>query len=741
MALEVTKMDLVAKLRSMPLRYRMSIPFLLLAFLGTFSLVYLAIRSQNELIQQQERQRLHGYYRAFQDGLDLQGRWALSLASVIADDPDVSQHLANRDRLKLLEHSYPTYLHLKKDYGISQFLFEVPPDRAFLRLHALYEFGDSLGQYRQGSRDAIAKEKGVYGIEYGLTGYGIRGTAPVKYQGGIVGAVEIGFSFTDIFLRQMKKQFNLEASILVPDPQHYTFYTLTTTLAKPVERTNPVYSRVFEEGQPELLIEQTREASRAILVGPIRDYGGATIGLVELSVDRSGTLHLIDYYRQLMLGVGILGMILSVGAIYLVSSYFTEPIAKMVAFAREIAAGERLQQLDVRPAGEMGVLADALNEMLGSLDESRQKIKDYTHNLEQMVHLRTRALRESEEKHRTLVENVPLVVYRLLGTGKTIFINQFVEYLLGIPVSKVMATEDFWRQKVYEEDRDRIWPLMEHCLKQGREFKAEYRIATAHGRTINVLDHALPVLDEEGKVETVDGFLADVTERHRLQEQIIQTEELRTLSEISARLAHEIRNPLAAAGGFARRLLQTLPETDRNREKVQIIVSEVARLERILQKTLDYLKPFEMITEKTSINELVEDAVEFQSEFFRQHGLKLEVRLFRDPPPVLLDRILFKRVLESLLRAVAAYSRPNGTLLVQTYLRADAALISLTADATHLSDDDIDHFFYPFVSQLKEAEELDLPLAKMIIHKHGGMIQLRKEGTHQLILTLKLPLS
>jgi hypothetical protein len=76
MALEVTKMDLVAKLRSMPLRYRMSIPFLFLAFLGTFSLVYLAIRSQNELIQQQERQRLHGYYRAFQDGLDLQGRWA-----------------------------------------------------------------------------------------------------------------------------------------------------------------------------------------------------------------------------------------------------------------------------------------------------------------------------------------------------------------------------------------------------------------------------------------------------------------------------------------------------------------------------------------------------------------------------------------------------------------------------------------------------------------------------------------
>ena len=77
-----------------------------------------------------------------------------------------------------------------------------------------------------------------------------------------------------------------------------------------------------------------------------------------------------------------------------------------------------------------------------------------------------------------------------------------------------------------------------------------------------VMDHAQPILDEEGNVESVDGFMLNVTDRHSLEQQVIQTEELRTLSEISERLAHEIRNPLVAAGGFARRMLNTLSDED-----------------------------------------------------------------------------------------------------------------------------------------------------------------------------------
>lgn len=731
----------LAWLRTLPLRYRMSVPFLFLAFFGTFSLVWLAISSQDDLIRQHEEGQLLGYYRAFEHGLDLQGRWALSLATSVASDPDVAQRLALRDRLALLQHHYPVYHEMKEKYGISQFLFEVPPDRAFLRLHRLYEFGDALGAYRQASVDAMAQGKGLYGLEGGLTGYGIRGTAPVFYDGVVVGAVEIGFSFWTIFLQQLKNQFQLEASILIPGSQPGSFEALAATVPGPIIRSDVPYQRVFRRGVTELLLGESSAKDLAVLIGPIRDYQGAIIGLVELSVDRTTILRVIDHYRKIMLGVGIVGMLLSVGAIYLVSHYFTKPIARMVAFAREIASGERLQKLDMRPSAEMGVLADALNDMLEALEESRQKIRDYTHNLEQMIHLRTRALRESEEKYRTLVENVPLVVYRLLGDGRFIFVNHIIEDLLGIPVSDVLQDPTFWREKVAEDDRERIWPLMDRCLNQGREFKSEYRIRHASGKLLYVLDHAMPVLDEDGRVETVDGFLEDMSDRHQLQEQIIQTEELRTLSEVSARLAHEIRNPLVAAGGFARRLLQSLDEDDRQRDKVKIIVAEVARLERILERTVAYLRPFEMLPERASLNDLIRDALLFQDQFLRDHGIKVKTQLDRALPQIPLDQILFKRVLESLTRGIVAYARSGAVLQIQTYRDEGAVCLEVLVDVVKVDDDDIDHFFYPFISQNEETETLDLPLAKMVIHKHGGLIRLQRQGSQQLLMNISLPIS
>jgi len=725
-------------LRDLPLRYRLSIPFLFLAFFGTFSLVALAILSQNELIRQQERERLFGYYRAFEHNMQLEGRWAVSLASNFTRNPEVARALAQRDRLRLIKLCYPAFVFMKKNYGISQFNFHVLPPRMFLRLHRLYEFGDDLS-YRKTIADTVSVTEETYGLEAGLTGYGIRGVAPVFYQGKLVGTSEIGFSFGPAFLEQLKDQFGIEASFLVPNKEGGGFHSFATTFPKSFERNDSIYNEVFRTGETQLLLHQISGRPYATLVGIVQDYEHKTVALVELCVSRAQTLDLIDRYRQLMLGIGIIGMLLSVGGIFIISSYFTRPIAKMVALAREIALGRQVKRLDVFPSGELGHLAVALDDMLTALNKSREEIQNYTDNLEHMVHLRTRALRESEEKYRTLVENVPLVVYRLLGDGKTIFINHFIEELTGLSVRQVLEQENFWKEKVWQEDRDRIWPLMDRCLAEGKEFKAEYRIRHVNGKLIFVQGHALPILDEKGNVETVDGFLVNITDRHRLQQQIIQTEELRTLSEVSARLAHEIRNPLVAAGGFARRLLQSLPEMDPNREKVQIIVQEVARLEKILEKTLAYLKPFEVVRDRFSLNDLLRQVMGEQENICREYSIKLELDLAPSLPPVSLDQILFKKVLESLTRALLDYSQPGGEMQVRTYPGEHAVHLEMVVRVAQVSQDDIEHFFYPFTTRLDPSKTLDLPLAKMIIHKHKGLIHLRKINTDKLSLTISFP--
>ena len=726
-------------LHDLPLRYRLSIPFLFLAFVGTFSLVSLSIRSQNELIRQQEKERLFGYYRAFLHNMEVEGRWAVSLASSFARNPEVARALANRDRDRLIKLCYPAFVFMRKNYGISQFNFHVLPPRMFLRMHRLYEYGDDLS-YRQTIADTIKAKEETHGLEKGLTGYGIRGVVPVFDNEQLVGTCEVGFSFGSVFLEEMREQFNIQASLLAPNEKTRQFISFATSFATPIERGGPVYQEVFRTGEPQLVLQPISGDPHALLVGPVLDYQGRTVALVELSVNRTKTLNMIDHYWQLMLGVGVIGMVLSVGGIFIISSYFTRPIGRMVAFAREIALGDKVQPLEISPGGELGDLCVALDDMLLALNESREKIQNYTDNLELMVHLRTRALRESEEKYRTLVENVPLVVYRLLGDGRIIFINHFIQDLTGLSVKDVLQNNNFWKEKVFEEDRARIWPIMDRCLEEGKEFKAEYRIRHANGKLIFVQGHALPILDEKGQVETVDGFLFNITDRHRLQQQIIQTEELRTLSEVSARLAHEIRNPLVAAGGFARRLLQSLSEDDPNREKVQIIVQEVARLEKILEKTLAYLKPFEVSLEKASLNDLVARVMSEQQDLFAQYSVKTDLNLWSELPLVFLDQMLFQKVLESLSKALVDYCQPGGLMAVATYPGEHAVHVEMTIQTTQISEDDIEHFFYPFTTRLDPFKTLDLPLAKLIIHKHQGLIQLKKKERDQLSLNITLPL-
>lgn len=731
-----------ARIHDLPLRHKLILPFLLLALFGTFSLVWIAILSQNKIISSEEEQRLYGHYHAFLNNMELRGRWAVSLAETFAHNPQVASALADKDRMRLIELCYPAYRFMKEHYGIVQLHFETSSGRSFLRLHRLHEFGDELESYRKQVRDALKQGKSVYGLEKGRTSYGVRGMAPVKRGGRIVGTVEVGFAFGPIFLKEIQRGSNMEITVLALDhAKSDQFVPLAGTVAEPLHHDEALYHQVHGTGTPDLIRQTVAGQPFAILVGPIRDYAGQTVALVEIGVNRSKTLQMIGQYRQWMLGLGFLGMMLSVWAIYVVSLLFTRPIARMVMLAKQIAKGRQVRRIDERPSGELGELADALDEMLTSLEESRKKIKDYADTLERRVRLRTRALRESEEKYRTLVENVPLVVYRLVENGRTVFINGFVEELVGVSSATATENQGFWKEKVYREDRDRIWPMMDKCLNEGKEFKEEYRIRHANGKFVYVLDHALPVLDENGRVQVVDGILVNVSDRHRLQQQILQTEELRTLSEISARLAHEIRNPLAIAGGFARRLVNKLPPEDPNRPKVEIILKEVARLEKLLEKSLAYLRPFELALSRFDLNVLVQGVVRDSQAHFQEHRVEWEAELTDKLPSVLVDVDLLQKALVTIIHSMLSYCRPDESLLeVETALGESSVSIEITVFGIQVSEDDIEHFFYPFTSRMDETQTLDLPLAKMIIHKHRGVVELARKGLEQLTFSLSLPL-
>ena len=360
------------------------------------------------------------------------------------------------------------------------------------------------------------------------------------------------------------------------------------------------------------------------------------------------------------------------------------------------------------------------------------------------AHLRQRSsqLLVSEEKYRTLVENVPLVVYRLGATGQITFINSIVEEIFGFTPNEILQNPWLATQRVHDEDRARVEDLRNKSYKEGKEFLAEYRVKHKDGRTVFVSDHAIPHKDHEGSIRSVDGIIIDITGRMKMQEELVRSGELKTIGEISARLAHEIRNPLVSVGGFARRLLSSMDLEDPNREKVNIIVKEVGRLESILKMILNYLHPIELHRVPTDLNRLLEKVMNAMAMAFNERGVNVSLSLDPKLPDVPIDPQRIELVLEALAKQALNQMEEEETLYLRSSRESEICNLIMRYKVQHISSDDVKHFFYPFTtSQMGSLryDTADLPISKLVIDKHGGSIDVHLDKSNDLIISISLP--
>ncbi len=134
---------------------------------------------------------------------------------------------------------------------------------------------------------------------------------------------------------------------------------------------------------------------------------------------------------------------------------------------------------------------------------------------------REERLRETEAKYRTLVEQIPLATYiNTIGMPlSTKYMSPRIESMLGFPVSDWLAP-DFFMSCLHPDDYDRVVAEVERTHATGENFRMEYRLIAADGRTVWVHDETVAVRDEEYHPLFLQGFLIDVTDRHVDEEPI-----------------------------------------------------------------------------------------------------------------------------------------------------------------------------------------------------------------------------
>jgi PAS domain S-box-containing protein len=255
---------------------------------------------------------------------------------------------------------------------------------------------------------------------------------------------------------------------------------------------------------------------------------------------------------------------------------------------------------------------------------------------------------------------------------------------------------------------------------------AEVALRRAHGE----LEKRVKERTQE-LVEANERLQKEIEERKRLEKILTQKEKLETLGAIAAEVAHEIRNPLVSIGGFARRLRQKFPDLT----ECEIILRESERLERILSRIGDYLKPVEVRFQECSINTIVGDCKDLLAPELEGRKVTCRLDLQAELSQVRADPDILKQVFINLIRKGAEFMAKGGSIVIKTWETAQDILTEFGNQAPGLQVKRPEQLFMPFAD---EGESIGLPLSYRLLKDMGGLLSF-SQAEDYIVFTVTLP--
>lgn len=231
-----------------------------------------------------------------------------------------------------------------------------------------------------------------------------------------------------------------------------------------------------------------------------------------------------------------------------------------------------------------------------------------------------------------------------------------------------------------------------------------------------------------GVVALVAGLLSDRERALRRQaeesaESLRRADRLAALGTLTAGMAHEIRNPLGAIGGAAEILDPDYPRDHPRREFLEILRREIARLNVIAGKYLDYARPEAPELRPADLNAIARSAVDLVGKSASKTAVSFETRLTKEDAHVLADPGQIQQVLVNLLLNAAQVQPDGGRVEVETAARATEVEISVRDRGPGLPDVPRDRLFEPFFTTREGGTGLGLHVSRRIILSHGGRLE------------------
>ena len=353
---------------------------------------------------------------------------------------------------------------------------------------------------------------------------------------------------------------------------------------------------------------------------------------------------------------------------------------------------------DGRVVGRLGVVRD--------ITERRQA--------EQQLHLQSTALESAA--------NAILITDR---EGTIIWINSAFTGLTGYIAEEAIGQTPRMLKSA-RQDASFYQDLWQTILS-GQVWHGEIVNRRKDGRLYTEEQIITPVRDERGEISHFVAIKQDITERKRLQEQLIQSEKLATLGQLIAGIAHELNNPLAAMVGHAQ-MLRLGQQDAKVAARADRIVDAALRATRIVRNFLTAARRHHPERVAVSVNDTVTKTLELLAYQLRVSNIEVESALAPDLPQIAGDPHQLQQVVLNLVNnAIQAMApRGQGRLSIRSALSPDRAAIRLTVadNGPGILPEHLPHVLEPFFTTKPQGEGtgLGLAIAQGIATDHGGTI-------------------
>ncbi len=430
------------------------------------------------------------------------------------------------------------------------------------------------------------------------------------------------------------------------------------------------------------------------------------------------------------------------------------------AKVREISAAAGRDKVDyetdyriVHPGGEIRdihVVAHPVFSPSGDLVEYVGTVMDVTE--------RKRAQEELRQSEAYLAE-----AQKLTHTGswawdvaerRALHLSEEWYRIYGFNPEEGMLTWEQREERIHRDDRAAQRQAIERAISEKSDYEIEYRILHPGGALRHLHSVGHPVLDASGNLVQFVGSSTDITERRQAEEALRQARadiarisRITTMGELTASLAHEVNQPIAAAVTDANTCVRWLnrdhPDLEEAREAASRVVKDATRAAEIISRTRLLFKKANPQWESVDLNEIIREMVALMSGEAARYSISARTELAADLPEVTGDRVQLQQVLMNLMmNSIDAMKDVDGTreLTIQSQRGDDhQVLISVSDTGVGLPPEQADQIFNAFFTTKPHGTGLGLRISRSIVESHGGRLWAASNSSRGASFHLTLP--